>query len=98
MGHDISKLMGRIYSHAPEVAARESRECFLHALPDQLRIANPTTLKECINNVTQTCAVLDVEEKETSKVGVSFTLAEIESKYDIAIPFTEYLGLRTSIP
>ena len=30
--------------------------------------------------------------------GRMLTLSEIESKYDIAIPFTEYLGLQTSIP
>ena len=30
--------------------------------------------------------------------GRMLTLSEIEFKYDIAIPFTEYLGLRTSIP
>ena len=71
LGHDISKLTHRIYTNAPEVAARESNDCFLRALPDQLRIAvaadNPLTLKECIQNVTQTCAMLDIEEKEVPK-------------------------------
>jgi hypothetical protein len=86
LGQDIARLTSRIYVNAPEVAARESRDSFLRALPEDLRLsvtaANPKTLQDCIQSVTQTYAVLDIDEKGTPKSRTNFT--DIESEVNIS--------------
>jgi len=55
------------------LAEQEARDAFIRALPANLKISvaagNPLTLNECVDNVTQLCAVLDTDEDtvETTK-------------------------------
>jgi hypothetical protein len=73
LGQDILRLTRRVYKGAPALAEQESRDAFIRALPSNLRMAvaaaNPLTLNECIDNVTQLCAIMDPDEDtvETSK-------------------------------
>ena len=55
-------LANRIYKCAPQFAGQEARDAFIRALPESLRgpfaAANPKSLNECMDSVTQMYAVL----------------------------------------
>ena len=67
MGQDIAKLARRIYITAPDVAESEAKDAFIRALPEDLKLVvaagNPPTLRDCIDNVTQLCSVMNREDK-----------------------------------
>ena len=58
----LMRLSHRIYRGATHLAEQEARDAFIKALPAGLRCpiaaANPRTLNECVDNVTQMRAVL----------------------------------------
>ena len=68
MGQDIAKLARRIYITAPDVAESEAKDAFIQALPEDLKLVvaagNPPTLRDCIENVTQLCSVMNRDEKQ----------------------------------
>ena len=35
LGQEIAKIMKRIYAGSPEIAEREARDCYIHALPEK---------------------------------------------------------------
>jgi hypothetical protein len=70
MAEDMLRLSKTVYAGAPELSEREARDAFIKALPENLRFsiaaANPTRLSDCVNNVTQLCALVNIDEEETS--------------------------------
>ena len=62
LAQDLMRLSHRVFRGAPHLAEQEARDAFIKALPAGLRCpiaaANPRTLSECVDNVTQMRAVL----------------------------------------
>ena len=65
MGQEILRLASRVYRGAPGMVDEESKEQFIRALLENLRLAvaasNPRTMEESVENVTQLCAILDTD-------------------------------------
>ena len=75
LAQDLMRLSHRVFRGAPHLAEQEARDAFIKALPPGLRCpiaaANPHTLNECVDNVTQMRAVLgDADVDQYGQVNV----------------------------
>jgi hypothetical protein len=56
----------RVFRNVPPLVEEESRDAFIKALPENLRLpvaaSNPKTLDECLDNVTHMCSIMDSTE------------------------------------
>jgi hypothetical protein len=66
LAHDIRALAKRVFRNVAPLVEEESRDAFIKALPDNLRLpvaaSNPKTLDECLDNVTHMCSLMDSTE------------------------------------
>ena len=75
LAQDLMRLSHRVFRGAPHLAEQEARDAFIKALPPGLRCpiaaANPHTLNECVDNMTQMRAVLgDADVDQYGQVNV----------------------------
>ena len=68
MAQDLARLARRIYQRDPRMADQEARDLFVKGLPPRIQLAvaaaNPRTLAECVDSVSQLQVVLGTEALE----------------------------------
>ena len=85
MAQDIARLARRIYRGDPQMAEVEAREQFVKGLPSRIRIAvaaaNPRTLDDCVDSVSQLQIVLDTETfAEVEGAPVKTAVAQVDGR------------------